>query len=259
MIELADNEIHLWFTFPDKIIENRLLTQYQQFLSVEEHKRWQQFHFAKHQHQYLMTRALIRTTLSRYLKGTPEKWQFSKNNYGKPALYPAQKLFFNLSNTETLIVCALSRQRDIGVDVETVRHKSSTIDIAQRFFSAQEVEALLNCPKSQQRQRFFQYWTLKEAYIKARGLGLSQPLDQFSFDLHESQKSLKLSFHAPLKGDEKHWQCWLLKVTSTHYAAICIFNPTTIVYKLQVKEVIPLEEEMNFDYSLLAMSSFRKL
>ena len=256
MIKLADNEIHLWFTFPDKITENSLLIQYKQLLNIEEHKRWQRFYFAKHQHQYLMTRALIRTTLSRYLEGSPEKWQFSKNNYGKPALYPAQNLFFNLSNTETLIVCALSRQRDIGVDVETLAHKSSVVDIAQRFFSAQEVEDLLNCPESQQRQRFFQYWTLKEAYIKARGLGLSQPLEQFSFNFNESRKYLKLSFNEPLKENTKHWQCWLLQVTSAHYAAICIFNPTAMVYKLQAKEVIPLKEEMDFDYRLLARSSF---
>jgi len=254
MIKLADNEIHLWFTFPDKMTDNRLLTQYQQLLNVEEHRRWQRFHFTKHQHQYLMTRALIRTTLSRYLKGSPKQWQFSKNNYGKPALYPSQNLFFNLSNTETLIVCALSRQQDIGVDIETLQHKSSIVEIAQRFFSAQEVEALLNCPKSQQRQRFFQYWTLKEAYIKARGLGLSQPLEQFSFSFNASLKILKLSFNEPLKENAEHWQCFLLKVTSTHYAAICIFNPTRIVYKLQAKEVIPLQEDMNFDYTLLARS-----
>ena len=254
MIKLADNEIHLWFTFPDKITDSSLLTQYQQLLSVEEHKRWQRGHFAAHQNQYLMARALIRTTLSRYLDETPEKWKFSKNDYGKPALYPPENLFFNLSNTEALIICALSRQKDIGVDIETLQHKSSTIEIAQRFFSVQETEELLRCPKPQQRQRFFQYWTLKEAYIKARGLGLSQPLDQFSFSFNTAQKKLKLSFHEPLRENSKHWQCWLLQVTSEHYAAICIFNPTKIIYKLQAKEVIPLEETMGIDYNLLAMS-----
>lgn len=254
MIKLADNEIHLWFTFPDKITKRHLLTHYQQLLNVKEHQRWQQFHFEKHQHQYLITRALIRTTLSRYLIGVPEQWQFSTNPYGKPALYPEQNLFFNLSNTQTLIICALSRQRKIGIDVETLQHKTSTIDIAQRFFSRQEAEDLLNCPKSQQQQRFFQYWTLKEAYIKACGRGLSQALTQFSLSIDEEKKRLTLGFDASLNENPKHWSCWLLQVSSEHYAALCIFNPTGIIYKLQAKEVIPLEKESVFDYKLLAMS-----
>ncbi len=254
MITLANDEIHLWFTFPSEITDNTLLNNYQQLLTEEEHQRWQRFHFKKHQHQYLMTRALVRTSLSHYINITPKDWQFSKNEFGKPAISPHKNLFFNLSNTETLIVCAISRQSDIGIDVETWQHKSNILEIAQRFFSDQEVRELLSCPQSQQRQRFFQYWTLKESYIKACGMGLSQPLEQFSFSINQLQKKLTLSFHQPLKGNPNHWQCWLLQVTTEHYAAVSIFNPQAINYKLQVRQVIPLKKEVKFDYNLLATS-----
>lgn len=255
MIKLPDNEIHLWFTFPHHITDKHLLTCYQQFLAGKEHQRWQQFHFEKHQHQYLITRALVRTTLSRYANTEPKLWQFSKNKQGKPAISPPQKLFFNLSNTETLIVCAVSRQRNIGIDVESLHHKANIINIAKRFFSRQEIDALLACPKLQQRSRFFQYWTLKESYIKACGKGLSLSLKQFSFSINQSKKVLTLNFDKSLQDNPKHWQCWLLQVSGEHYAALCIFNPQSIHYQLCAKQVIPLNIEMNFNYRLLAISS----
>ena len=97
MLSIPTDEIHLWFTFPENIT-NELLLNYQQFLADEERERWQRFHFEKHQHQYLITRALVRTTLSRYANIKPKDWQFSKNQYGKPAIKnPQQALFFNLS------------------------------------------------------------------------------------------------------------------------------------------------------------------
>ncbi|NOQ35021.1 MAG: 4'-phosphopantetheinyl transferase superfamily protein [Methylococcaceae bacterium] len=255
MLTLPPDEIHLWFTFPNKITDKNLLLNYQQFLADEERERWQRFHFEKHQHQYLITRALVRTTLSRYADVNPKEWQFSKNKYGKPAIKnPSSELCFNLSNTETLIVCAVSKQQDMGVDVESMQHKSSTVEIAQRFFAKQEVEELLSVPKAKQRQRFFQYWTLKEAYIKAKGMGLYLPLEQFAFSINESNKSLSLSFDERLQDEAKDWQYWLLQVTDSHYAAVCIYNPKKIVYKLRGKHVIPLQDGDGFNLTLIASS-----
>lgn len=255
MLSLSENEIHLWFTFPDKIFEANLLTQYQQLLAEDEKERWQRFRFNKHKHQYLMTRALVRTTLSRYADVEPENWRFSKNQYGKPAINsPKSELFFNLSNTETLIACAVCKQQDIGFDIETMQHKSSTVEIAKRFFSKQEVEALLEVKQEQQRQRFFQYWTLKEAFIKAKGMGLYLPLQQFTFSLDETNKILKLAFDKCLNDNARDWQYWLLQVTENHYAAVCIYNPLRIDYRLYAKEVIPLQSEQDFNFRLLAAS-----
>ncbi len=250
---IADNEIHLWFAFPQQINDADLLNQYQQLLNPEEQQRWQHFHFPKHQHQYLITRALVRTTLSFYADIAPKDWQFSKNSYGKPAIKNnIQPLFFNLSNTEDLIVCAVSQQAQIGVDVESLQHKTSSIEIANRFFAPQEIEDLNSLAPLKQKQRFFQYWTLKEAYIKAKGLGLSLPLEHFGFLVSEQNKSLQLSFSACLQEKATQWQAWLLQADAKHYASLCILNPKQINYTLHFKQVIPLQNPHDFNCTLLA-------
>ncbi|MCK5897787.1 MAG: 4'-phosphopantetheinyl transferase superfamily protein [Methylococcales bacterium] len=247
---LPDNEIHLWCVETQKI--SSTLDDYKSLLNTEENIRWQRFKFEKHRHQYLATRALVRTTLSKYVPIKAQDWQFLKNDYGKPAISPPQNLFFNLSHTENLIVCAVSRQKNIGVDIETINHKSSITEIAQRFFSPAETKALLHESNSVQKQRFFQYWTLKEAYIKAKGMGLSLPLEQFSFDIDHDKKKLSLTFKSSTAGNSKHWSCWLLDVGKPHYLSVCVYNPKSINYQLITKNVIPLQQAINFDYTLLA-------
>src|SRR5690606_33310169 len=103
-----------------------------------------------------------------------------------PDLAPGQTdvpLVFNLSHTDGLIACAVSRGREVGVDVEWLDRRGGDIDVADRFFSRYEVQALYAQPPERRRDRFFRYWTLKESYIKARGMGLALPLDRFSFEL----------------------------------------------------------------------------
>ncbi|MCK5871584.1 MAG: 4'-phosphopantetheinyl transferase superfamily protein [Methylococcales bacterium] len=251
MLRLPDNEIHLWCVDCQTIPLN-LSQDYQLLLNSEERVRWQRFKFEKHQRQYLITRVLVRTTLSKYAQMNPKDWQFSKNDYGKPAVFPSQNLFFNLSHTENLIVCAVSRQKNIGVDVETITHKSSTVEIAQRFFSPNETKALLRELGSVQKQHFFQYWTLKEAYIKAKGVGLSLPLEQFSFDINHDKKKLRLSFESSSPENAKHWSCWLFDVGKPHYLSVCVYNPHSMDYQLTAKHVIPFQKVTNFDYTLLA-------
>ncbi|MCK4493622.1 MAG: 4'-phosphopantetheinyl transferase superfamily protein [Methylococcales bacterium] len=250
MLTLLDNEIHLWCVNPQKT--HSTLHDYQSLLNTEEKIRWQRFKFKKHQQQYLITRALVRTTLSKYAQTNAKDWSFSKNDYGKPAIYPPKNLYFNLSHTENLIVCAVSRQKNIGVDVETITHKSSIIEIAQRFFSPSETHALLRESNFMQKQHFFQYWTLKEAYIKAKGMGLSLPLEQFSFDINHDKKKLTLSFESPAPDNAKHWSCWLFDVGKPHYLSVCVYNPHSINYQLTAKHIIPFQKATNFDYTLLA-------
>ena len=249
---LPDDEIHLWAVCPQKITDTALLGHYQWLLNDEERMRWQRFRFKKHQHQYLVTRALVRTTLSRYANTSPEDWQFSKNKYGKPQIVPDQNLYFNLSHTDSLIVCAVARVKNIGVDVETLAHRSSLLELAERFFSTKESTALALEAPSYQKARFFQYWTLKEAYIKAKGLGLSQSLAQFSFEINESLQKLSLSFDAELNENSKHWSCWLLNVDTLHYLSLCLYNPQKINYTLRTKYTIPFAEENVTDYPLIA-------
>jgi len=253
MLSLPINEIHLWFAFPQQISEPKLLNEYAQLLNPEEKQRWQQFRFPKHQHQYLITRALVRTTLANYANLQPQKLQFSANKYGKPKLkHVSTPLFFNLSNTDTLIVCAISQQQQIGVDVESIQHKTSSVDIAHRFFAAQEYQDLIALPQQDQRQRFFQFWTLKEAFIKAKGMGLSLPLDKFAFSIMPKTKLLTLKMHVQLEEIASNWSCWLLQPNTEHYTSVCVFNPNNLSYTLNMNQVVPLQTTQPMSSELLA-------
>jgi 4'-phosphopantetheinyl transferase len=139
-------------------------------MCAEERAQQQRFYFEKGRHEYLVTRALVRTVLSKYVTVDPSTWRFEKNEYGKPAIvYPQglPPLTFNLSNTTGLIACLVAFGRDVGVDVEDMTRPGETVEIAEQFFSPTEVAALRALPASAQRYRFFEYWTLKEAYIIA--------------------------------------------------------------------------------------------
>jgi 4'-phosphopantetheinyl transferase len=227
---LGPGEVHLWYVLYESIQDPRLLAGYQALMSEAERERHDRFVFARDRHQFLVTRALVRTTLSRYAPIAPADWRFVCNEYGKPRIEPGQghesdtwpRLSFNLSNTRGVIACALTADCDeIGVDVEDTSRAGETIEIADRFFSPVEVEALRALPAAHQRQRFFAYWTLKEAYIKARGMGLSIPLDQFSFHL-EGDEDIGISFDPRLGDDPGQWQFELYRASERHLMALAL-------------------------------------
>ena len=107
--------------------------------------------------------------------------------------FPLPPVRFNLSHTDGLAVCAVVLKHDIGVDVEHRQRRVVSENIARRFFSPSEVREFESLPERMQQDRFFQYWTLKESYIKARGMGLSIPLEKFSFHLLKN-KPIRISF-----------------------------------------------------------------
>jgi 4'-phosphopantetheinyl transferase len=213
--QLSRQDVHLYFSWPEKISDPALLSRYESLLSANERARMSRFHFARNRHQYLVTRALVRASLSAYYPLEPGAWQFSQNRYGKPEIsHPDASLSmrFNLSHTHGLTVCAIARHYDIGVDVEdSQRTTRADLNSLAGYFSAQEFEDLRKLPADEQPQRFFAYWTLKESYIKARGLGLAIPLDKFSFRFEANQ--LKgFSVHPDLQDDADCWQFWRIAI-----------------------------------------------
>jgi 4'-phosphopantetheinyl transferase len=129
-------------------------------------------------------------------------------------------LHFNLTNTRGLVVCAVSRvYENVGVDAESLEHAGETVAIADRFFSPRETRALRALPPPRQRERFFRYWTLKESYIKARGLGLALPLEQFSFLLDEGP-AIGIAFDPALGDDETRWRFGQFYASPSHLVAV---------------------------------------
>jgi 4'-phosphopantetheinyl transferase len=220
-MQLSRQDVHLYFSWPEKISDPALLIHYESLLSADERERMSRFHFARNRHQYLITRALVRASLSAYYPFEPGAWQFSQNRYGKPEIsHPDASLGmrFNLSHTHGLTVCAVAHHCDIGVDVEDSQ-RSTRVDLNSlaAYFSAQEVEDLRKLPADQQTERFFAYWTLKESYIKARGLGLAIPLDKFGFRFEANQ--LKgFSVHPDLQDDADCWQFWRIAIAGQNGA-----------------------------------------
>lgn len=224
-MDLPGNEIHLYFSFPEKITDPSLLLAYESLLTDDELTQMSRLYFARHRHQFLITRALIRSTLSDYFPLEPTDWRFGKNSYGKPEIsFPDNigPVRFNLSHCEGLILCGIAREHDIGVDVENAqRSTQAAFENLSSYFSPTEITDLAGLPPEQQKQRFFDYWTLKEAYIKARGLGLAISLAKFSF-LFEADRLNGFSTHPDLNDDASNWQFWRMSLAERYRIAVAV-------------------------------------
>lgn len=221
-LKLTKNEVHLWFTKPENALENdELLRQYSALLSPEEIIKQQRYKFENDRHDALITRAFVRDLLAYYADVLPQDLKFERNEKGKPELinYPVP-LRFNLSHTKDLIICAVTLNDDIGCDVENTGRNNNVLGIADRYFSESETSELFSLVEAKQRDRFFDYWTLKEAYIKAWGLGLAIPLGDFSFHFDQVKETsngnyllkqnIQLSFATHRKDDPSVWRNWLV-------------------------------------------------
>lgn len=190
----------------------RELAAFRARLTTEEQARAASFHFDRDRNQFVVGRALARTLVGR-ARGVPaESVTFVMNAYGCPYL-PASddgrgdapsELHFNLSHTASVVACGVGRGFDFGVDVEDVRPVSDLADVARASFTKEEVASVLALPVAQRTRRFFDHWTLKEAYIKARRRGLSLPLDQFGFTLEGGRPTI--TFGPSLADDAAAWR-----------------------------------------------------
>ena len=186
-VSAPQHRIDVWTTRTDEPGIRDRLPAYRRLLSNDEIRRAERIVHPEAGLLFVVGRALSRTMLSRYAAIQPRDWQLIIDAHGRPelAMRPAHvpDLRFNLSHTNGLVACAVTVGRELGIDVEHIG-RPLNFDVPERFFSQQEVEELRSLPKIDQRTVFFDYWTLKEAYIKARGLGLALPLRHFTFVRH---------------------------------------------------------------------------
>jgi 4'-phosphopantetheinyl transferase len=219
---------------------------YLPLMTEDERARHDRFVFAKDRLQFLATRALVRTVLSQYVEVEPTAWRFATFERGKPYILAPDglpTLHFNLSNTRGLIVCAVSRQHPLlGCDTEDITRKTETVSIADHYFSPLEVQALRTLPAARHSERFFSYWTLKESYIKARGLGLALPLDQFSFLLDDGA-DIGIAFDPRLGDDAQRWRFALLRAGSRHFVAVGVDTGGQAL-SLRATQFVPLRGQV---------------
>jgi 4'-phosphopantetheinyl transferase len=207
-MSLDGREVHVWdasLTQPAHVVESL-----RRSLSPDELRRAEAFRFELHRERFIVGRGLLRNLLGGYLAADPRELRFTYTKFGKPGLsepHAAAALRFNFSSSHEEALCCFASGREVGVDIEHLRPDVECEELAERFFSTSEREALLRLPPGDRRAAFFNCWTRKEAFIKAVGEGLSFPLDRFDVSLAPGEPASLLS----VMGDAEKAARWSLK------------------------------------------------
>jgi 4'-phosphopantetheinyl transferase len=181
---LSDDEVHVWRTY--LLQTGSMMDRFCDVLAEDEVARSKRFRFDSDRQKFIVARGVLRLILCRYIAAEPSQLRFTYGPYGKPVLLDKGEecsLRFNLSHLADLALYAISDKREVGIDVESLNSNSAPQEIARRFFSSREAGEICGLPPERQREAFFHCWTRKEAYVKARGEGLSFPLDRFEVPL----------------------------------------------------------------------------
>ena len=186
-VGLAGDEVHVWVAVLDS--PGLPFQSLERSLSSDELRRADRFHFEKDHRHYVVSRALLRVILGRYLDLEPSQIRFEHNPHGKPFL--ARELHgdtprFKVSHSHGIALYAVTYSREIGIDIERIRKHADRETIAERFFSAQEAAMIRAVSEDLRDRAFFACWTRREAYLKVRGEGLSPSRGTEEFDVDHS-------------------------------------------------------------------------
>jgi 4'-phosphopantetheinyl transferase len=222
-LALEATDVHVWLVSLNQPMAT--VTRFRQHLSPDELARAERFRFEIDRRRFIVARGYLRTILAGYLGIAPATIQFTYGDYGKPGLAtstaPSAQLKFNLAHSGELAVYAFTLIGEVGVDLERIRPDFDGDEVARRFFSPQEVAKLDQFSVADRQQAFFHCWTRKEAFIKAKGLGLSIALDQFDVTLAADEQAALLR----TRWDESEAARWLLQeieVGPEYAAAVAI-------------------------------------
>jgi 4'-phosphopantetheinyl transferase len=270
-LPLSPGRVDLWFASVETAVARDRIAVYRRALPADEVARADRYRQEKDRNCCLVARALVRTVLSDYSGHDPAVWTFRYNAHGKPSIaQPAGlSLEFNVSHTSGLVICGVTSAGELGVDVEHLsragkgdRHLlperpfgcfaqkvpvpfcPSCLDLARRFFAAPEIAFLEQAPPERQPGLFLEFWTLKEAYIKARGLGLSMPLADFAFTLAGPQPPAApqppvIRFLRGGSGEAGEWRFAQFRLCGDYQAAVALRPPGGEDLSVRVQERCP--------------------
>jgi 4'-phosphopantetheinyl transferase len=176
---LASGQVHVWLVRADNAA--LCMACFENLLATAERERAARFKFEKDRRLYTAAHVALRSILAGYLNVAPGDLEFEIGQRGKPRLAPTfskDSLEFNLSHSSEVALIAVTRERGIGVDIEHIKEEFAFVEVAERYFTAREVAAIRALPEELQRRAFYQCWTSKEAFLKAKGVGLSGELDE---------------------------------------------------------------------------------
>lgn len=217
MIQDLHNGLHIHLA---QVNSSQVSSKYA-MLDATEQQRAKRFIYDKDRQLFVTAHVFLRETLSHYAPIEPADWTFQTNDYGKPAISNPgyENLQFNLSHTQGLVAVAVTQGKAVGVDVEQSTRNVDLQSLSRHVFAPSEVDDVLSVDESAiQRKKFFTYWTLKEAYIKARGRGLSLPLKKFWF-CPTSTNQWHLNCAPSLEDQGDQWLCHAISLSQDYFLA----------------------------------------
>jgi 4'-phosphopantetheinyl transferase len=224
LVPLNEQDVHVWSLDPEQVRLEEADKCFKTLLCDEERARCLRFVFDRDRHTYLVARSLLRKALSCYCPVSPEAWRFRVNDYGKPSINPPPgggDICFNVTHTRRLAALAIARRRPIGIDAEHIERTIQWQQLAHDVLAEPEADFLADLPDSQRTRCFFRFWTLKEAYIKGCGKGLSIPLKSFWFDL-ASADSPQIRFALAQQSERETWSFWQSDRFPSHELAVAV-------------------------------------
>jgi len=220
----------VWYALTERLAESGI-AQARDLLSPAERARGDRFRFARDRRDFAVAHALLRHALTVHEGMPASPWSFEEGPHGKPFLTPGQSaLEFNLAHTNGLVACVLTTVGPVGVDVESLDRAVNGDGVAERFFSPPEILGLQELAGVERGTRFIELWTLKEAYLKAIGAGLSNPLNDFGFEL---QGTSALSFNAPPGEAGAEWRFALFAPSAFHRMAVAVRCDRDVDYTMR--------------------------
>ena len=238
---LEPARVELWCAFLADLDAEGLWERYPALLTDAERARQQRFRFAEDRRRGLAARALVRTVLSRYAPVAPEAWVFEADAHGRPRIaapQPAVPLEFNIAHSGDLVAVGVASASALGVDVEQLARRTDTTQL-ERYFAPPEITRLRALPARERRLRFFELWTLKESYLKARGVGLRMPLHALAFEF-PGPGAVCLSLAAAVPDHASRWAFAQFMLRDEYMLAVCAERAGLPPLQLAVHEVVPL-------------------
>lgn len=251
------NEIRLFAAHLDDAAEASLLDEYRSLMSADEREREQRYLHRDDRLRHLVACALMRTVLADCVQASPRDLRFSRSRHGKPALDAdaGRGLRFNISHSGRLVVMAVARDMELGIDTECLHSRALRPQFAERYFSPRELEDIHALPDADRGIRLFEYWTLKEAYVKARGIGVSMNLDRFGFLIGDHDR-IGLWMHPDFDDVPGRWQAWQLRAFGHFLIGLCAERTDPDVpARLELIRIVPLRGADVLDANLLRSST----
>ena len=228
-LEISSTYVDVWLTSTE--LKEEQVQEYKKLLSTAELARAEKFVPDHKRREYIITRGVLKQALSRITGLAASGLDFSYGGHGKPYLdinLAGKNIAFNVSHSYGVALVAITRGGRLGIDVEKIRPEVDWRDLAKRFFSESEFQALDRCPDGSSLKSFFTCWTRKEAFVKAVGDGVARGLSGFDVSIDPNETAGSLNIRWPDE-DAAQWSIRNIPVPGNYTAALAVDRPNCLV------------------------------